>query len=218
VDNGANSTISKDMILGLMNNLWYTKNLAAVDRTIEYGKSHSWIMGEAKDEATVASKCALSPGLISNLYDMQSKLNGSGLNITAPSSEDDAVGVNTGFRAHLDVLHVIFSGSLYGAINDIQISTLKNQAKRMPRNAMYQAAKSAYDGGDQSAAVSLLMDEKRFPADRLPTSAEFCSDYLWTDDDTPKDWEPCPDGKTIYEGLDFIIAASIADGSFFKRP
>lgn len=213
VDHGATSSISKDMLLGLAVNLWNTENLAAINRTIDYGVAHSWVMGEAIDDITVASKCLLSPSLISIYYDIQRKLSGPSF---TTRGESDAFGVNTGFRAHLDVIHILLIGSVHGAISSGELETLKAQAERQPRNALFQAAYSLYTNGDQSKATALLLNQEMFPDLTLPTSSNHCSDYLWSDDDAPYDWAPCPDRNETYEGLDLIVAASVVDGSFPK--
>jgi len=213
LDNGSDSTISKDMLLGLMHYFWYSRDLNGVNRTIDYGKAHSWVMGEAKDDITLASKCLMPPGQISILYDIQSKLSA----IPLTTTNTDIFSENTGFRAHLDVLAILLGASVRGTISTSQVETLKAQAKRQPRNALYQAAYALYTDGNQSATEALLFDESRFPKDALPTTKNICSDYLWTDDDTPSDYEPCPDHSETYEGLDLIIAASVANGSFFKK-
>lgn len=209
VGHGADSTISKDMMLGLAYNLWKTKNLAAINRTIDYGVKHSWVMGEAQDDLTTASKCLMSPNLISLYYDIQGKLNGTKLT----DGSGDAFGINTGFRAHLDVISILLSGSVRGAITSGELATLKAQAERQPRNALFQAAYSRYTDGNQGKAEAILLNEAMFPHQKLPTTDNHCSDYLWSDDDEPKDWAPCPDRKETWEGFDLIVAAAVADGT-----
>jgi hypothetical protein len=212
LENESDSSISKDMILGAMSHMWYSENTEQIDKTIAYGQSHDWVMGQAKDDETLASKCLLSPTLVSILIDIQKK-NGS----LRASVSTDAIGINTGFRAHLDVIHILLSGSVYNGLTDSEVQTLKAQADRQPHNALYQAAAAFYDDGDQTKAQELLLDESRFPADKLPTSKEFCSDYLWTDDEGPNDWDPCPDRDEVYDGTDFIVAATVSEGKYLKK-
>lgn len=213
---GADSTISRDMILGAMSHMWFEKNAAQIDSTIAYGKANDWVMGQAKDDATLISKCLLSPNLISVLFDIQSKIAGAA-SLVRTDESDDALPINTGFRAHLDVVGILLKGDLYGAITDGELGTLKAQAERQPRNALFVASHALYSGGDQSAAMDLLLNGSQFPADRLPTSADSCSDYLWSDDDEPKDWAPCPGSNHQYDGTDFIVAAAVASGHYLKK-
>jgi hypothetical protein len=217
VENGSDSSISKDMMVGAMNYLWWSKDLPKIDATIKYGKANNWVMGDAVDFETTSSKCLLSPGLVSLLFDMQENLSLGSISNT--SQRTDVIPINTGFRAHLDVLHILLSGSVFGALTDSEVETLKKQAKRQPRNALFQAAYHLYTDGDQTIATELLMDESHFPNDKLPTNHDnHCTEYLYQRDDEPKDWSPCADGKLEeYSGTDLAFAVSIIDGSFLKR-
>lgn len=212
----SDSTISKDMMVGLFNYLAWSGDLNATNRTVEYGKAHDWIMGECKDEVTKLSKCLLSPGLVGNLLDLQKVLkNALGINT---NRQTEAIGVNTGFLAHLDVLHALFSSLLYGAITDQEKMMLKSQADRQPRNALYQAAYHMFEDGNQQVAVDLLLDESRFPDKGLPGPKNYCTEYLYQRDEDPSDWSPCADTNgELYSGTDFIFAAAIIDGSYVNK-
>jgi hypothetical protein len=205
--NGSASTISRDMFLGLFHHLWSTKDKQNIREIVEYGQANNWIMGEAKDNETLISRCLMTPQLISIAKDM----NGALLGLTQDGQgSDDAIGVNTGFRAHLDVLRVLLSGRVRGAISDIELKTLKDQAERQPLNALYVAAYEKYTGGTK--AHSLLLDEKHFPGDRLPTSADHCINYLHSRDESDSDWQPCPEENKVHDGTDFVFAAWVALG------
>jgi hypothetical protein len=215
IDNGANADTSKDMMIGTLTYLWYSKDINAVNRYIDYGVDHSWVLGEAINEVELATKCVMTPNLISLLYDIQEDLEGGELRATTTES----FGVNTGFLAHLDVVHILLSGAVRGGITDGELKTLKTQANREPRNALFQAAYHAYTDGDQSIATELLLDEAHFPASTLPNNhAQHCTEYLYQRDDKPKDWEPCPNEKfEEFSGTDLVFAASIIDGSYLKQ-
>lgn len=202
--NGSASTISRDMFLGLFHHLWSTKDGQNVSEIVAYGQANNWIMGEAKDNETLLSRCLLTPQLISIVKEMDSAL----LGLTQlRQSSDDAVGVNTGFRAHLDILRILLSGRVRGAISDSELKTLKDQAERQPNNALYVAAYEKYTGG--AKAISLLLDEKHFPGDRLPNNhQEHCINYLHSRDSDDSDWLPCTnEEKKEHDGTDFVFAA-----------
>ena len=213
---GASSTISKDMLTGILTYMWWSKDLAAINRMIEYGKANSWVMGECVDTVTTISKCIMSPGQISLLYDMQAGLKlGTG---TTTSSADGSSDANTGFAAHLDILFILLPGSVHNAISDSELQTLKEQSERQPKNALYQAAYHKFKDGDQTIAISLLQDISKFPVDKLPTLQDnYCTEYLYQRDDTPKDWDPCPASTGVLSGTDLIFATTIIDGTYFKR-
>jgi hypothetical protein len=206
-EQGGDSTISKDMYVGLSAILAHTGDREAASRTVEYGDAKNWIVGEARDAITVASKCFIVPQL-QNVFRKIAAMQ------TLAPSDDDALGVSTGFRAHLDVLAILVRGKLYGSISNLDLAILKEQVKRQPRNALYQAAKARYDDGDYNPALEILSDETLFPEKSLPNNHQnYCSDYLFQRDEDDSDWKPCPQNDfSSHDGTDFIFASSIVSG------
>lgn len=210
-ENGSDSTISKDMFRGLFHALLSDKRKNLVDKTIEYGKANNWVMGQAIDDKVLAGKCVMTPNLINELYDLQGKLE---LNRLEGSSSD-SIGQNTGFRAHLDVLAVLFHGRLYGAISDIELETLKWQADRQPDNSLFNFAYRLYNKEHSiSQALAILDNAQYFPKDRLPTSSDRCVGNLFEHDKKDSDWSPCPKEKLTHSGTDLVFAISVLDGTF----
>jgi hypothetical protein len=212
--NGSASTISRDMFLGLWHAKWSQKDGMDIREMKQYGEANNWIMGEAKDSETLLSRCLLTPQLITTLKEMDARLGGQvghPFRSENQDNSDDAVGVNTGFRAHLDVLRILLNGRVYGAITDSEKSLLKAQAERQPNNALYVAASEKYNGG--SKANSLLLSESHFPNGRLPTSADHCINYLHSRDESDSDWQPCAGENKEHDGTDFVFAAWVALGN-----
>lgn len=208
--NGSASSISRDMFLGLWHAQWSAKDSKNISEIVAYGEANNWIMGEAKDNETLLSRCLLTPQLITVLKEMDSKLGGQAGHPFRSENEDnsdDALPVNTGFRAHLDVLRILLNGRVYGAITDAEKSLLKSQAERQPSNALYVAAYEKYNGGTK--AHGLLLDKAHFPGDRLPTNAEHCQNYLFSRDQESDDWKPCAEARE-HDGTDFVFAAWVA--------
>lgn len=203
--NGAASSISRDMMLGLWHLLWSKQDRDNIRDLISYGERNNWVMGEAKDLETLISRATLSPQLISLLYAMAD-----GTSLTQQS--DDAIGVNTGFRAHLDVLRILLNSRVRGAISDLELGTLKAQADRQPHNALFVGAYEKFKGG--SKAIDLLLSEKHFPKDKLPNNHEqHCINYLFSRDEESEDWVPCKDEPfKEHDGTDFVFAAWVIGG------
>lgn len=205
------TTISKDMFRGLFFYLLKHRRLDLVNQTIDYGKKNNWVMGEGESESdpeTIA-RVVLSPGLISELFDLQSILKGTKL-----MASTESLGFNTGFRAHLDVLGILFRGQIYGGITDAEVDTLKKQSDRQPENTLFQFARHLYETNHNiEGAIALLENEKYFPLDRLPTSADRCVGNLFEHDKKDSDWLPCPDKNETHSGADFVFAVSLLDGT-----
>lgn len=210
-EQGSDSTISKDMYVGLSAYLVHTKDSNALHRTIDFGERRSWVVGEAKDAATLASKCFITPSL-QEMLKQSLRFLGAGI-VEGPNSSDAVLPVSTGFRAHLDVLAILVRGKTLGHISQLDLNTLKDQAKRSPRNALFLAAKARYDDGDFALARAILLDPALFPEKELPTNANYCTTYLWQRDDDPSDWAPCGDAHT-WDGTDYVFAAAITEGLF----
>ncbi len=66
----------------------------------------------------------------------------------------------------------------------------------------------------KSEALAMLLNEGFFPSDGLPTSANYCTDWLTQRDDDPKDWSPCPDEAKTHSGGEFLFAAALLLGKF----
>lgn len=202
--NGSASSISRDMFLGLWHHLWSIGDKENIREIRQYGEAHNWIMGDAKDNETLLSRCLLTPQLISLLQDMDG---------SAKLVDDsaDALPLNTGYRAHLDVLRILLSGRVRGAISDSELATLKGQAERQPNNALFVAAYELYVGGTR--AVELLLDTKYFPSERLPKATDYCTTYLFSRDEGTSDWQPCGEAPVRqHDGTDFVFAAWVALG------
>jgi len=187
------SDISKDMFAGL----GFVLDDAAKARVKAYGEAHDWVMGR---------------GPLSRTYlTIPLRWVYTGWPVSTDSDSWIPFPINTGYRAHLDVLSILLRADARGQkTTPLELKYLKLQSERVPKNALFHAAYHKFFDGDQSAAKAILMDERWFPADKLPTDANYCTDYLWSRDE-PHDLEPCEDGKRK-DATDFLFAAWVAFG------
>jgi len=197
-DKGSKSNWSKDMEIMTQLNLAVRPNPSLVDRRIDYGNDNQWVVCDAIDAKEKIGRCQMSSKLANNWTGLSSK--GS---LTSQSS-DDALFQNVGFQAHLDVISVLASWKIYGAITGGEKKLLENQAKRQPNNGLYQAAWSRFGGRDAKEVARLLLD--KFPGDRLPNESDWSTDYLYQRDEGTGDWLPGT-GSDEYYGTDFLLAA-----------
>lgn len=171
--------------------------------------AHTWIMGDAIDARTLISRVVMTPELVDLAYALKEKLS----LVQQDPQSDDAFYINKGFQAHLDVIKIILTGCARGTVSAIQASILKAQANRQPSNALYVAAASRYGKANPEDAADFLLDSHHFPSSRLPSKAEHCEPYLFQRDANSADWEPCGTAEELHDGTDFVVAASILDGS-----
>ena len=208
-EQGSDSTISKDMLIGLTAYAVAARKPEIIKRALDYGAANNWIVGDAKDPLTLASKCIITPSLRSLMQ------TAAGMELTDIQSDDGMVGIATGYEAHLQVLAILIKGKAKGSISHLDLAILKEQAKRQPRNAMFQAAQARYNDGDFSKVYELLNDEQLFPAKQLPNNHQnYCTDYLWQRDDNEDNWGKCPvEDFKEKDGTDLIFAAAIIGGA-----
>lgn len=217
----SDSDISKDMLLGLATYLWWARDEKRTDDVIEYGLTHHWVMGKADGFCKRFTKCLMAPELIHNFYNMRSRMKSGKLYSKQLDYVADVVfgfitrAPQKGYLAHLEVLHILLNGSIYGYVTHSEYLELRALAAKQPHNALFQAAWHLYSDGDQSTATALLMDETKFPADAIPTNKNYCAHYLYERDEDQKDWVPC-DRVEPHSGTDLIFAASVIDQTYMR--
>ena len=81
--------------------------------------------------------------------------------------------------------------------------------ERNPDNALFAVAYHKIKDGDYSEPTATLLNERYFPADRLPTSKDRCTEYLWQRENDD-DWESCKDKET-HSGTDFLFATHLIE-------
>jgi hypothetical protein len=198
----AKSTISRDMLLGVLWGGWVKRDLAMVESLFRYAVRHNLVMGDGDIGATL-----MNPNIMRTIAEMISALGGPDHKEfkLLPYAWGEAA---TNFRGHLQVLHIVLKGAVTGSVSDGELQILKSEAERLPWNALYQAAYHRFLDGNQSAAISALMNEKLYPASRLPASSDRCEPWI-LQRDGGKDLEPCPDEGKIHSGGDLIFPAAM---------
>lgn len=244
--------ISKDMVSGVLWCLLDLHKRGDTDRAhqlvsamIAFGKAHpktfnngtlevGWLFCTEEDRTAYQisdtdwyGRCFMPPAIIKDIYRV-AKMVGVGCDQTC--QEYMVLGPNIpadkdGFERHLAVIGTARNGFVDGAINDNSLKQVLQKAdEAQPRNGLYQAAYATFLDGDQKDAYTALSDVSLFPADKLPTSANYCTDYLFQRDDDSQsgeedpDWLPCGDGSEGSEGrgVEFVFAAAMSLGELFK--
>lgn len=200
------SDISRDMLLGLLQAIVMTKDVETIDALIRYADEHEWVMGESDGSLDGDNRVLLTPQFYSLMQIVSSYCHGKRMqldNSTRLASDYD-------FNDHLKLLKIRIMGIMYGGITDYELSYLKSVAKKEPHNAAAMMLKHRYTDGIQDKAIQILMNEKWFPSDRLPSSKDRCDFYLWSHSED-KDWSGCDEDK-LHPGHDFLwVAKDILD-------
>lgn len=192
------STISKDMLLGVMYWAVATKKLHILEDLWNYGNSRSWVMGSGRYDGIDS---LMNPLWISTLAQAIYVLGGA--DHSWWRSVKPYYAKADGFAAHLNVLIILLRKDL-GLYGKAEQEILEYHKKRQPKNALFQLA-----AGNVEVAETLLLNEKWWPADRLPTSYDRSESWLFQRD-YGSDWKP-DDSSVVVEhsGADFIFAANL---------
>lgn len=190
------SDISKDMLMMLFPYLYAIGDKQNLTEIYDYGKAHGNVMGRGP-----LSRTFMTPPMVWLLQRMI------GFNVSVKS--ETPVVKKAGFEKHLDAISLLSKAMVGGGVDAIQYEEIRQYAEASPRNALFVSLYHKYKDGNQQQAIDILLDEKLFPSDRLPTAKDRCEEYLWQRDDAPKDWGPC-DSDQVHDGVDFLFAAYVA--------
>lgn len=209
------SSFSRDMFLGV---LWWAvsnKRVDVLEDIYNYCSKQAQfpIAGCVFGKGPIDDpRHVLSPNLIDTLAESIVYLGGTN-HVLARGIYAGETEALEGFQAHLSVLHVLLRGKVQEGISNRQLSILKYHAERQPDNALFTAAYHKYSGQMRDEAVNTLMNERLFPSDRLPSTSEYCAEWLWQRDfSTEKDWTPCSENAKIHNGGDWLFAAALLLG------
>ena len=174
------STISRDMILGVIWSATVNKDLAMLERLWAYGADNAWIMGMPFYHTI------LNPNMVSLLARAIEKLGGPNyIENKIPLTFGDCAG----YVCHLTALQIALYGYIEGDLSSGHIDILKELVDKSPNNILMQALYHKYTDGDYSAVGHLL---SKYPKDRLPTNLDWCDEWpvqrteISTPCDTPK--------------------------------
>jgi hypothetical protein len=181
------------MFMGLFLWIYKHKRLDLIEQIVSYGMNNRdwlglWIMGEGDIMRT-----AIRSNLQGTIHELMFQLGGMD---SKKRKNLQLWSTTTGYQAHLQALHVFLRTMLYGKMTKVQKAAMASLARKQPNNALFQAVI-----GNKDAAARVLLNERFFPADRLPTSADRCSFYLFERDERETKRLTPVDGCIEYMGL-----------------
>lgn len=198
---GSASDISRDMLLGLMVYSVHFHRLDILENLWTYGQDHNWKMGRGDD------RTVLTPASIGRLARAIRYLGG------ADHPErliSDIPSVVPGFEGHLSLLGIMLDARTEGGVSPLDLQALRSLASQMPDNALAQALLHKYTDGDQTTATRLLLET--WPADRLPTSADWCEEWRVQRADQDPGLQSCSTQAVTHTGGDLLFVASLILG------
>lgn len=217
--NGSRTTISRDMILGLLHWIWEHKDLTMVEDLISWGRSASpkWFMGDGPNFLERETRTHMRGPLLGTMFEIAYRLGGEDNPIRHFPYR--ATGKANGFHLHLEVTHTFLRGLIFDGLTKSELASIERASNKQQDNAYYNAVYNYFKDGDQEKSIAMLLNKKLFPIDSLPSGQDRCSDYIYQRDDDrdnldPKadDWKPCEDGSNVtHPGVDFLWVYKIID-------
>ena len=210
------STISRDMLIGLLLYLQHFRESTLVADLWNYGSENNWIMGEGDGVNQVAT--IMSPSLIKVLAEMNYQMN----NIDSVERALPDLTIFTqagGYANHLNLLYLHLYGQVYGGLSSLQYSELIRYTNEIDSgNILGQILLSKYTHVNFN---NNLLDI--YPATRLPTTADWCEDWYPQRDSTDPNLRPCGTGipgspdEIQHTGGDFLFLTKVLTESV-RRP
>lgn len=204
------STISRDMLMGLLVYSLANNRLDIIEQLWDYGQAHStgvpyvWKMGD--ENKPNETRTYTTPGLVQLMAKLIAHLGGSRHEVELAIPQ--VYGSEPGFPSHLTMLHIYMNGKIDGRINDNQLDALKSIKQHSPDNPLLRALLGKYTDGDQSRTLELL---GMWPGDRLPTTADWRSDWRTQRADGDESFAPGTDSNP-HAGGDYLFVAALLLG------
>lgn len=193
---GSKSTISRDMIVGLMW-YWYTvRDLNAAERFYKYASDRALKFGESDGTVEGNSRIYMTPYLMSLLSELIFRLGGENHVVWRATAARLGADVE-GFEAHLHTLTTILWGRLTGFYTGGELAYIKVKAENT-ENALFQYAAEDYVG----AEATLL---RQHPHNQLPTSIQMCNPMPYANDIGKMGPETCPKENRTHAGIHFML-------------
>lgn len=195
------SDISRDMLTGLLTWAWHFKRLDVLENLWAYGSDHAWVMGEERKDGE--NRVVLTPAFIGLLADLIYHLGGT----DHPERLIPAIySTAPGFVSHLTLLQIYLLGEMNGSLDAGEFQALQDIRKHMSLSPLVHLLIHRYSDGDQSDAEHLLLT--LWPADRLPTEADWSEEWRLQRSDNDSGLQP-GSGQEPHSGGDFLFPARL---------
>lgn len=186
------STISRDMLLGVI--WWATvnKDLGMLERMWEYGSSNAWVMGNNVHTVMNFNMITL---LAKAIYKLGGKDH-------LPRRSYLVFGDCEGYVCHLSALQIALVGEIEGSIRGSHADYIINISDRNPGNILFQALRAKYVDHNFIKVYALI--SSKYPTDRLPNTSDWCESWPVQREDTDSNLRPCRMEK-IHSGGELLF-------------
>lgn len=189
------SSISRDMLVGIMSGLYFTGDVISLSDIRRYGKANNWVMGSGSLDRTF-----FTPDFQDTLYRL------TGRSYKGPPYP--WIDPFKDHQRHVTALHIILRGEAQGKIDNPMLNLLTGFVNSDPQNALFQYGYHRFSDGDQSDTIAILSNEDLFPSDG--PGGDRCRRWLWERHSSK--WRDCPEVETNTGG-DFLFMMFLLESS-----
>lgn len=197
------STISRDMLLGVM---WYIWHFKQEHLAISLWKSvwkNCLRMGQGR---WWGADTFMNPTMIATLAQLCNILGYSTFWTRLWAKLPHRPGKAKGFSRHLQCILILLNQRIYGIITEKEKQALQRNYEEQPTNPLH-----AYAAGHIAEASWLLLNSPFWPATRLPTGRDCKEEWPIQRDFGDSGLEPGTSNKT-HSGGDFLFVAALVLG------
>jgi len=198
------STVSRDMLLGV---LWYAyakKDIGVVEDLFNFAKGHGFKIGDG-DPARVY----LTPNMKKLCTDIVDNLGGRNDRFFRQIPMVFPSGLK-GYEAHLQILIILLKLHMDGHVSKTMADRIHEHAERNEFNSLFQLARALITDGNLYKCTELLIGLSQFPSDHLPDNTCRSTEYLW-EREHDADWYGSDLHQETYSGSDLIFAAGLIE-------
>jgi len=194
------STITRDQLLGVYWYAWTVKDARIVHDLWAFGEANKWRMGDGRlsglDTLMTYNDILLLARLCDAL-DADCGANHRAWNFFPPMWS----GTLQGFERQLEVLRIMLLWEIEGYPSFGAVDRLTRHASEARWNPLFVAALAARGLADP-AQVDQRLEAAGYPTDRLPSSADWCSEWLV---ETEEGSKPCPEEDRKHSGGEVLF-------------
>lgn len=197
----SDSTISRDMLLGVAWSAWVNKDLRMSESVITYALEHGLKMGDGS-----LSKVFISPGLLATFAWISYRLGGPSRPWLRWIPATHTKPILKDYQRHLQLLHLALRGRLEGRdlVRDVA------QSYGIDPASTSNALVAVFENYSRLASCMLEL----FPTGRLPTTRDHAEPWLWQRD-YGDDWKPdLNNPEKEHSGADFLFCYGLLKGMY----
>jgi len=197
------STISRDMLIGVMWFAYEHQQLHTLVDLFEYGEDHNWIMGSGDTTRTF-----FTPNMQATLAELIYQMGGENHIVYRNLPRTWKAGLDD-YELHLQLLHIELLGRAMGYISEDMLQVIKTAWGSFPDHPFVKFLYTKYVSPNfLHIVINDLRTDKIWPNNKLPTSQNYSDSWILqrTKD---SDWMPKEGDIKTYSGGDFLFLSKM---------